>query len=418
MGLETKDVVIAAVGAFISWALLTHLLPGLRWIPYAFVAGVLATILGVLYVIITTSRGTYYGSTTPSPIPAPAFIRPSAWDRERAALKERAHYRKKTLLPQSKTVSKNFDGLLDLILRDFITSWYNNISKRPLFQNEVDRAIRDTARNVRDRLASLDIVEIGVSRIVPIVTTHMRDFYDAERAVRGKNLTRNITESEELDLAIAGKYRDGRLHPAADLTFSDCKLMQQAHLRKTIAKFLPIVLPDSMKTSPAVTALIREIVACAVLAPIMQMLADPDMWNQILEGYVSLGPGFLGLCYADNMFRDALCFKIGRRFGNLGQRSMNMRPLPLNRRGRRSFLASDPTTMRDSSNALSEPSDSVQHCQMRAASEARLLVRSEEETRPTSRTLYTCVALKLASEYWTRRLLTSPLEAPRSLNQS
>ena len=38
---------------------------------------------------------------------------------------------------------------------------------------------------------------------------------------------------------------------------------------------------------PAVNVLIKELVACAVLSPVMSMVCDPDMWNQLMEGYVS-----------------------------------------------------------------------------------------------------------------------------------
>ncbi|KAG9575316.1 intermediate filament, regulator of G-protein signaling, partial [Aureobasidium melanogenum] len=114
-------------------------------------------------------------------------------------------------------------------------------------------------------------------------TNHMRDFYNAERIVRGKNLSRDMTESEELDLAIAAKFRDGKLHPAAALAFSDTKLLQQTHLRRLVAKILPLVMPEYMKTSAAVTTLVKEIVACAVLTPIILMLSDPDFFNQLIE---------------------------------------------------------------------------------------------------------------------------------------
>jgi sorting nexin-25 len=49
-----------------------------------------------------------------------------------------------------------------------------------------------------------------------------------------------------------------------------------------------------MSTSPAVNVLIKELVACAVLFPVMQMLADPDMWNQLVEGYVRVYPLVVG----------------------------------------------------------------------------------------------------------------------------
>jgi len=176
--------------------------------------------------------------------------------------------------------------LLELIIRDFVKSWYSNISKNSTFTDEVDKTIRLALGNIRDRLLAIDIVEVATTRFVPILTAHFRDFYEAERAIRGKNLNRSVTESDELDLAIAAKYRDGKLHPAASLAYSDTKLVQQEHLRNLSKDLLPKVLPEKVIASRAVGVIIRELVACAVLSPVMQMLSDPDTWNQIMEAYV------------------------------------------------------------------------------------------------------------------------------------
>ena len=175
--------------------------------------------------------------------------------------------------------------MLGFIIRDFINAWYANISKNPVFTNEVDKAIRCALLRVRDRLAELDLAEILTTRLVPIMTAHFRDFYDAERSIRGRKLNRSVTETEELDLAIASKYREGKLHPAASLAFSDTKTVQQDYLRKTMARVLHKVLPASLLNSGAVSTIIKEITACSVMFPVMQMLADPDTWNQLMENY-------------------------------------------------------------------------------------------------------------------------------------
>jgi sorting nexin-25 len=176
--------------------------------------------------------------------------------------------------------------LIGLSLRDFVKSWYGSISKSPTFVNEIDRCLRAAIGELRDRILAVDMVEIVVSRLIPIITDHLRASYEAEQIVRGRKLMRNVTESEELDLAIAAKYKEGRLHPAASLAYSNTKPIQQQHLRGLVARILPKVLPPSMMTSPAVNVLVKELVACAVLSPVMQMVADPDMWNQLMEGYV------------------------------------------------------------------------------------------------------------------------------------
>lgn len=152
-----------------------------------------------------------------------------------------------------------------------------------MFPNEVERAVREALGSLQARIENVDLAEITTSRLVPILTAHFHDFSEAERAVRGKKLNRSVTESEELDLAIASKFRDGRLHPAASLSFPDTKMVQQDYLRTLISKILPNILPENMLSSRAVSIIVREIVGCAVLFPVLQILSDPDTWNQIME---------------------------------------------------------------------------------------------------------------------------------------
>lgn len=284
--LDRRYAIASAVIVFIAWAYLTDWQPKLRFVPQAFVAGVLAAVVGFAYVVLTTARPRWqlreqrrkhllrYGPTSP------AFTRARAWEEEKAALKGREEYRRPTIFPEAEHFSQQVDGLLDLILRDFVTSWYGHISKRPLFQNEIDRSIRAVLLSITARLTDLDLVGLAISNVLPVVTAHMKDFYDAERAVRGKTLENQVTESEELNMAIAGRFRGGKLHPVASLGHADTSASSQQHTRNIVEKVLPLVLPSNMKTSPAVTALIREIVTCAVLGPIFSMLTDPDFWNQ------------------------------------------------------------------------------------------------------------------------------------------
>lgn len=284
MPLDRKHVIFAGVVVFVAWAYLTDWIPSLRWIPHAFSAGAIATVLGILF-LLTTSRGIEYreyGGANRDGRVRPAFMRQGVWEEEKAELLSRGEYRRPMIFPEAVTFSKSVDGLLDLVIRDNVTSWYRNISTRPLFQHEIDRCIRSALLSLAARLTNFDLVEIGVANVLPLVTAHMRDFYDAERAVRGRDLSHNVTESEELNMAIAGKYKGGRLHSVAALSNTDTTLAQQEHFRALVAKLLPLLLPDNMKSSPAVTVLVREIVACAVIGPVMQMLLDPDTWNQLI----------------------------------------------------------------------------------------------------------------------------------------
>lgn len=285
MALKGRDVGLAGIVCFIAWGYATSWVPAIRWAGYAFVTGVIVSFLACLLLLLT-SRGSAYSQRNRTSRPnAVSFAGSESWHKETIALRIRQTYIKAPLYAESPAISQALDDLLELIVRDFVTSWYSNISKNPVFANEVDKAIRHALARIRDRLFETDLVEVVTSRIVPILTAHFRDSYDAERAVRGRKLNRDVTESEELDLAIAAKYKDGKLHPAVSLAYSDTKLLQQDHLRNMVAKILPKVLPSNLLDSRAVFSIIREIVSCAVLFPTLQLLSEPDTWNQLMENY-------------------------------------------------------------------------------------------------------------------------------------
>ncbi|KAG5979780.1 hypothetical protein E4U55_004758 [Claviceps digitariae] len=283
MALKRRDVIIAAAAAFVSWSYATSWFPVLRWAGYAFVAGILLTVLATVAVFLLTAQQPAH---EPSRLPRVSFLRAIRWKSEVSALKRRQTYEKQSLeLGHSHHLAKAVDGLLDLILRDFVRSWYSHISPNPVFPNEIDRVARSAITSLLELLRDKDIADIITSRLIPILTAHFRDFYDAEKAIRGRKLNRSVTESEELDLAIASKYKDGRLHAAASLSSPDPKMRQQDYLRSVVERVMPRILPGNMLASRSVSIIIREILSCAVLSPVLQLLADPDTWNQVMENY-------------------------------------------------------------------------------------------------------------------------------------
>jgi sorting nexin-25 len=286
MAIRGRDIALAGVGCFIAWGYAINWFPVLRWAGHAFVGGVLLTIVALFALVLLTSRGHRHRQFRKTARPrAAAFLAPDAWRTEVAALRDRQTYAKASLYPKSPKVSAALDEVLEYIIRDFIRSWYSAISNNPVFTDEVDKAIRCALLRFRDRLQAQDLAEVLTTRLVPILTAHFRHFYDAERSIRGRKLNKSVTETEELDLAIASKYKEGKLHPAANLAFSDTKTAQQDYLRQTMSRILPIVLPEKLLASRAASTLIREVTSCAVMFPVMQMLSDPDTWNQLMENY-------------------------------------------------------------------------------------------------------------------------------------
>ncbi|TQV94919.1 intermediate filament protein [Cordyceps javanica] len=280
MDFKRRDAILAGIVAFIAWGYVVSWFSALRWAAYAFSGGLLVGLVALLGALLLFARSPANRRPRPRAV---LFLSPQRWRDEVAALRKRQAYEHPPLGLPSQRVAMAVDHLLNLVLRDFVRVWYDNISPNPEFPNEIDRTVRMAIIRLLDCLREKDLVELIISRVVPILTAHFRDFYEAERSIRGKKLNKTVTESDELDLAIAAKYNDGKLHPAASLSFRDTKMIQQDYLRGLIARILPKLMPRHMLSSRAVSIIVKEIVSCAVLSPVLQLLSEPDTWNQIME---------------------------------------------------------------------------------------------------------------------------------------
>ncbi|KAK9326125.1 PXA domain-containing protein [Lipomyces orientalis] len=255
-------------------------------------------VLGVFVcaVLSLAAVGYFYKHTSPRsenlrryrPVrfPAYAFTVAEAWQRELELLS--ADKASSTpLYPPSFVISGSLDIIIEYILRDFILSWYSQISVDTSFPAQVENTIRSTVERIRDRLLQIDLVDFTMLKIIPIVTKHVSDFAAAETALRGKHLNKQFTESRELDIALASKYANGELHPAASLKAPDPKIATKEWIRKLVGSILPYILPEREAQSRAVFILVQEIVACSVILPVISALEEPDTWNQIIEKYAS-----------------------------------------------------------------------------------------------------------------------------------
>ncbi|KAF4595905.1 intermediate filament protein [Ophiocordyceps camponoti-floridani] len=283
MALKRRQAVLGVAVAITACAYAWS--PGVRWALYSFVAGFVVCVVAFFAVILTTARRPLEKRT----LPRVAFLDSRRWRVEVDARhkRQREHARPSTLDEAllSETVARRLDDLLGLVRRDFVCSWYSHISPNAVFPDEVDYCIRQTLFRLIETAARVDLADVITGRLMPILTAHFRDFNEAERSVRGRKLNRSVTESDELDLAIASKYRQGHLHDAASLSFSDTKMIQQDYLRGLVARVMPQLMPEGTHSSRIVSILVREIVACAVLFPVAQLLSDPDTWNQLMESY-------------------------------------------------------------------------------------------------------------------------------------
>jgi sorting nexin-25 len=220
------------------------------------------------------------------------FSTPAAWQAAmtRSKWSHKAPESLPPLYPENLTVSSALNDVIAMILRDFVMSWYSELSTSPSFPTAMSTLIRASLERLIQRASTIDIPVLVVKRILPKVTAHIDKFRESEIALRGAGLERRLTQSEELDLLLASRYSSKggeKLHPAIDnLSTTFTKQTEEMHLKLLIEKALPFILPEAETKSQVLNIAAREIVACAILYPVMDILADPDFWNQVIDHFV------------------------------------------------------------------------------------------------------------------------------------
>ncbi|KAG0343033.1 Intermediate filament protein [Podila humilis] len=215
------------------------------------------------------------------------FTRPTAW----AAIEKRRQHEQaaKYRAPIADTMpqlSEAIDTVIELVMRDYVAGWMRAITAEVVLQQRLEELLRIVLLRLKARIMDLDLTQLLVTRLVPKVTHHVKDFRKAEMALRGNSLERSLTESDELDTMVASKFRMGKLHRALSTSVST-KESEEAYLRTIVQTILPTLLPKKEIQSKVLRHLVRELLVGAVLWPIMDLLSDPDYWNQNIDLYVT-----------------------------------------------------------------------------------------------------------------------------------
>lgn len=183
------------------------------------------------------------------------------------------------------------DKLITLIVGQFIESWYGSISPSELFPLAIKNELHLVVQRLQDRIASVDLSDVIVNRILDIVREHFTYFCQAENLVELKGVSARIPkDSKEYHLAVAQNYNRGKLHRGVNIAVDDPRNsgsdLQKDHLRKKVAGLLPVLLSQNEASSDLVVSLVREILACTVLSSVFEVVAESDFFNLLIVNFI------------------------------------------------------------------------------------------------------------------------------------
>ncbi|KAH3661373.1 hypothetical protein OGAPHI_006780 [Ogataea philodendri] len=281
--ISTKTCVIIGFVSLLAYGVRSHA----YWTLLVVVFPLL--IIGFLLLNPYSYTATSVGDTNKklrSRFPRLNFTRTPNWNRELFAIEYEASYeRVKRLYPENFLVSDTLHNLIELIVRDFVRSWYSRITPDERFLVELQVQITCIIERLQQRLSEMDLSEFVVYRILPIITDHYNNFIAAHDTVKNKKSAgnRSFTNTWDMDNIIASSYNKGKLHPAVKLKSVDPEDDIQRWLSQMISKILVHLVDENEIQSPPVFVLLREILQKCVFLQIVRLLSDPDFYNQLVE---------------------------------------------------------------------------------------------------------------------------------------
>lgn len=254
-----------------------------RFIYYStvFIVGILVCVLVITYYIFIYNFPKQQESIKRTHF---KFLESHEWQEEIEKLSIDTETLTKPIFEESFLISETLDEFINLILQEFIDSWYGRIIQDTLFQDSIRLELKYVFLQLKVRLGNMDIAKFLVSKLIPIINDHLCDYLRAEERVQAKiNNNKGGIEPIDHDIDVARQYRRGKIYQGVTITKNEvANINEKKYLRTLIGQILPFVLSEKENTNEVGLSLVREILSCTVLSNIIQMTGEGDFYNLLI----------------------------------------------------------------------------------------------------------------------------------------
>ena len=193
---------------------------------------------------------------------------------------------KVAIFPKYKRISEQLEQIIELIVRDFILSWFQRIDQKSEseFPDEIRLILRRIITKLENHLEGTDLTTLVVFRIIPLVSKHFDTYCKARSNVVSTSTTRGRhTKGDNLHLLTAIEFNNiYRLHKAITLKPNHLDSDIEGYMDKRSEMITSSLLESRDLNSSFVLILCREILSKNIFSPALTKFYDPDRWNCIL----------------------------------------------------------------------------------------------------------------------------------------
>ncbi|KAL8561662.1 hypothetical protein ACOMHN_001394 [Nucella lapillus] len=165
-------------------------------------------------------------------------------------------------------VDEALEEFINLVLKEYVYTWYKELSLDDEFLDELRTNIRFLASVLFRRMRKVDVSHMVIHKLARAAVQHVDAVVQANRD--------SVPHDSDLQQATLD-YLGSNVHCAMWSRKAEAE-----YLRRLTESLFPYILRPQALNSRSTCALVREILCGSVLLPAMDAIANPDMVNNLL----------------------------------------------------------------------------------------------------------------------------------------
>ncbi|XP_054381426.1 sorting nexin-19 isoform X2 [Pongo abelii] len=172
-------------------------------------------------------------------------------------------------------LEQEINRTIQMIIRDFVLSWYCSVSQEPAFEEEMEAAMKGLVQELRRRMSMMDTHALAQS-VLTLCGCHLQSYIQAKEATAGKNGP--VEPSHLWEAYCRATAPHPAVHsPSAEVTYT----------RGVVNLLLQGLVPKPHLETRTGRHVVVELITCNVILPLISRLSDPDWIHLVLVGIFS-----------------------------------------------------------------------------------------------------------------------------------
>lgn len=165
---------------------------------------------------------------------------------------------------------------IQMIIRDFVLSWYRSVSQEPAFEAEMEAAMKGLVQELRRRMSRADRHAL-TQRVLTLCGCHLQSYIQAKEAA-AREQSCSVQPSQLWDAYCQATPPHPALHsPTTEVTYA----------RGIVNLLLKELVPKPHLETRTGRHVVVELITCNVILPLISKLSDPDWIHLILVSIFS-----------------------------------------------------------------------------------------------------------------------------------